>query len=240
MIAALERALLDSAAEPAVRVIVLSAVGSVFSSGHDLRQLRRLIGDEPPAAESAAEASVERCLPVFEACSRMMAGIVRLPKPVIASVQGLATAAGCQLVASCDLVVAAESATFATPGVSLALFCSTPAVAVARSIGRKAAMEMLLTGDRVPADRARELGLVNRVVADEDLEQETLALAQQIASRSQLALRLGKEAFYRQLELDLESAYALTSRTMALNLSSADASEGIDAFFDKREPRWSS
>jgi enoyl-CoA hydratase/carnithine racemase len=167
-----------------------------------------------------------------------MTKIVRLPKPAIACVQGLATAAGCQLAASCDLVVAAESAAFATPGVDLGLFCSTPAVALSRSVGRKAAMEMLLTGEQVSAARARELGLVNRVVPESELHEATLRLARRIATRSPVALRFGKVSFYRQLEVSLEEAYALTSDVMAENLLDPDAAEGIDAFFGKREPHW--
>jgi enoyl-CoA hydratase/carnithine racemase len=232
MIAALQEALDAAAANADVRVLVIAAEGPVFSAGHDLRELRALAGDQPP------ESPPERCLPVFVQCSRMMTAIVRLPKPVIACVQGLATAAGCQLAASCDLVVAADSAAFATPGVDLALFCSTPAVAVARSIGRKAAMEMLLTGDRVPARRAYELGLVNRVVADQELEVRTAELAAQIAARSPLALAVGKTAFYEQIERGLEEAYRRTSEVMARNLLSEDAREGIDAFFEKRPATW--
>ena len=178
------------------------------------------------------------CLVAFRECARLMTAIVRLPKPVLACVQGLATAAGCQLAASCDLVVAAESAAFATPGVDLGLFCSTPAVALSRAVGRKAAMEMLLTGEPVPAARAREIGLVNRVVPDAELVEATLRLARRIATRSPVALRFGKLSFYRQLELSLEEAYELTSDVMAENLLDPDAAEGIDAFFGKREPHW--
>jgi len=233
MIAALQEHLDGASADDAVRVVVLAAKGPVFSSGHDLRELRALSGDDP-----AGSASAERCLPVFVDCSRMMATIVRMPKPVIACVQGLATAAGCQLAASCDLVVAAESAAFATPGVDLALFCSTPAVALGRSIGRKAAMEMLLTGERIPARRAYELGLVNRVVPDAELEARTGELASKVAARSPLAVAVGKTAFYRQLEQGLEEAYRQTSEVMARNLLSDDAREGIDAFFEKRPASW--
>jgi enoyl-CoA hydratase/carnithine racemase len=261
MIAALQDHLDGASADDAVRVVVLAAEGPVFSSGHDLRELRALSGDDPvetagaegPVFSSghdlrelralsgddpAGSASAERCLPVFVDCSRMMATIVRMPKPVIACVQGLATAAGCQLAASCDLVVAAESAAFATPGVDLALFCSTPAVALGRSIGRKAAMEMLLTGERIPARRAYELGLVNRVVPDAELEARTGELASKVAARSPLAVAVGKTAFYRQLEQGLEEAYRQTSEVMARNLLSDDAREGIDAFFEKRPASW--
>ena len=233
MITALQERLDEASTSREVRVVVLAAEGPVFSAGHDLKELRSLSGDD--AVETA---SAERCLPVFVECSRMMATIVRMPKPVIACVQGLATAAGCQLAASCDLVVAAESAAFATPGVDLALFCSTPAVAVGRSIGRKAAMEMLLTGERVSARRAYELGLVNRVVPDEELEARTAKLAAKVAARSPLAIAAGKTTFYRQLERGLEEAYRETSEVMARNLLSEDAREGIDAFFEKRPASW--
>ncbi len=167
-----------------------------------------------------------------------MQRIVHLPKPVIAQVQGVATAAGCQLVASCDLAVAGEAARFATPGVDIGLFCSTPMVALSRAVGRKAAMEMLLTGDMVPAGRARELGLVNRVVADAELADATRALAMQIAAKSPLTLAIGKEAFYRQAEMTLADAYAYASEVMTRNMLAHDAEEGIDAFLQKRAPVW--
>jgi enoyl-CoA hydratase/carnithine racemase len=236
MIGALFGALRRAEQAEAVRVVVLAATGPVFSAGHDLAELR-----DAAAAERESDANSGRgggCLVAFEECSRLMTAIVRLPKPVIACVQGLATAAGCQLAASADMVVAAESAAFATPGVNLGLFCTTPAVALSRAVGRKAAMEMLLTGDPVPAGRAREIGLVNRVVPDAELTEATLALASQVATRSPVALRLGKTAFYRQLEVSLEEAYSMTSEIMARNLLDEDAAEGIDAFFGKREPKW--
>jgi enoyl-CoA hydratase/carnithine racemase len=235
MIRALGAAFERAAADPNTRVIVLSANGPVFSAGHDLAELRRAAGDERAEAGGPVAPG---CLEAFQACSRLMTAIVRLPKPVIACVAGLATAAGSQLAASCDLVVASETAAFATPGVNLGLFCSTPAVALARSVGRKPAMEMLLTGEPVAAARAREIGLVNRVVPESELREATLELARHIATRSPVALRLGKTAFYRQLEVGLEEAYALTSQIMADNLRDPDATEGIDAFFEKREPRW--
>jgi enoyl-CoA hydratase/carnithine racemase len=211
-------------------------MGRVFPAGHYGGERRAPAAEERgtrrPAGESAG------CLVAFRECSRLMTAIVRLPKPAIACVQGLATAAGCQLAASCDLVVAADSAAFATPGVDLGLFCSTPAVALSRAVGRKAAMEMLLTGEPVPAARARELGLVNRVVPDVELHDATLRLARRIATRSPVALRFGKVSFYRQLEVGLEEAYDLTSDVMAENLLDPAAAEGIDAFFGKREPHW--
>jgi enoyl-CoA hydratase/carnithine racemase len=167
-----------------------------------------------------------------------MTAIVRLPKPVIARVQGVATAAGCQLVASCDLAVAAADARFATPGVNIGLFCSTPMVALSRAVGRKAAMEMLLTGDLVDAPTAKTLGLVNRVVAADDLAAATQALAAQIASKSPYVLAIGKEAFYAQAEMPLDQAYAYASETMTRNMLARDAEEGIDAFIEKRQPVW--
>jgi enoyl-CoA hydratase/carnithine racemase len=167
-----------------------------------------------------------------------MQRIVELPKPVIARVHGAASAAGCQLVATCDLAIAGESARFATPGVNIGLFCSTPMVALSRAVGRKAAMEMLLTGDLIAADRAREIGLINRVVPDAELGAAVTALARQIAGKSPLTLAIGKEAFYRQAELDLAAAYALTAKVMTTNMLAHDAEEGIDAFLEKRPAVW--
>jgi enoyl-CoA hydratase/carnithine racemase len=211
--------------DPAVKVVVIAGAGPAFCSGHDLRELRA----RPD--RDAYEA-------VFALCSRLMQRIVGLPKPVIARVHGVATAAGCQLVASCDLVVAADTAQFATPGVNLGLFCSTPMVALSRAVGRKAAMEMLLTGDMVDAARARELGLVNRVVPEAGLDAAVAALAGQIAGKSPLTLAIGKVAFYRQAELPLEQAYAYASEVMVRNMLARDATEGIDAFLHKRSPTW--
>ena len=167
-----------------------------------------------------------------------MTSIVRLPKPVIARVHGIATAAGCQLVASCDLAVAADTARFATPGVNIGLFCSTPMVALSRAVGRKAAMEMLLTGELIDAPRAHALGLVNRVVPEADLDAAVAALAGQIAAKSPLTLAIGKEAFYRQAEMGLDDAYAYASEVMTRNMLARDAAEGIDAFLGKRQPVW--
>ena len=176
---------------------------------------------------------------LFVQCSALMTRIVRMPKPVIARVHGVATAAGSQLVASCDLAVAAETARFATPGVNIGLFCSTPMVALSRAVGRKAAMEMLLTGDMVDAARALALGLVNRVVPEVALDAAVLALAGQIAAKSPLAVAIGKEAFYRQAEMDLDGAYAFAAEVMTRNMMARDATEGIGAFLDKRAPVWS-
>ena len=208
-----------------VHVIVISGNGKAFCAGHDLKEIR-----EHPGADNYNR--------LFDQCSRLMTTIVRLPKPVIASVGGIATAAGCQLVASCDLAVASVEAAFATPGVNIGLFCSTPMVALSRNVARKPAMEMLLIGDLIDAVRARELGLVNRVVAAGDLDSATSQLARTIASKSPLTLAIGKEAFYRQLEMPLDEAYAYASRVMTENMLKRDAKEGIDAFLGKRAPRW--
>ena len=225
LMAALDDALAAIGTDPAVHVVILAAAGPAFCAGHDLREMRATPKREAYAA-------------VFALCSRLMRRIVTLPKPVIARVHGVASAAGCQLVATCDLAVAAESARFATPGVNIGLFCSTPMVALSRAVGRKAAMEMLLIGDMIDAHRAREIGLVNQVVPDADLDTAVAALARKIASKSPLTLAIGKEAFYRQVELDLADAYALTADVMTRNMLADDAAEGIDAFLEKRAPVW--
>jgi enoyl-CoA hydratase/carnithine racemase len=212
-------------AEPAVKVVVIGGAGPAFCAGHDLREMRA-------RPERAAYEET------FAACSRLMLSVVRLPKPVIARVHGIATAAGCQLVATCDLAVAADTARFATPGVNIGLFCSTPMVALTRAVGRKAAMEMLLTGELIPAERAREIGLVNRVVPDSALDAATAALAEGIAAKSPLTLAIGKEAFYAQAEMNLADAYQHTSEVMTRNMLARDAAEGIDAFLQKRQPVW--
>ena len=211
--------------DPAVRVVIIAATGPAFCAGHDLREIRAT------PTRGAYEA-------LFALCSRLMQRIVHLPKPVIAQVQGVATAAGCQLVASADLAVAADTARFATPGVDIGLFCSTPMVALTRAVSRKAAMEMLLTGDMVTAPRARDLGLINRVVPPAELRDATLALAAQIAAKSSLTVAIGKQAFYRQAEMDLAAAYDYTAEVMTRNMLAHDAEEGIDAFLAKRQPHW--
>jgi enoyl-CoA hydratase/carnithine racemase len=213
------------ATDPSVTVVILAAAGPAFCAGHDLREMRA----------DPTRAAYEQ---VFALCSRLMQTIVRLPKPVIAQVHGVATAAGCQLVATADLAVAAETARFATPGVNIGLFCSTPMVALTRNVGRKAAMEMLLTGDLLDAVRAREIGLVNRVVPEAELASATLGLARQIAAKSPLTLAIGKEAFHRQAEMDLPAAYAYAAEVMTRNMLARDAAEGIDAFLTKRPPVW--
>ena len=224
-------AALDGAAQDnATRVIVIAAEGPVFSSGHDLKEMARHRADGDAGREAYAG--------LFTQCSKMMQAIVRHPKPVIAQVQGVATAAGCQLVASCDLAVASTSARFATPGVDIGLFCSTPMVALSRNVSRKAAMEMLLTGEMVDGEQAVRIGLVNKVVAPEILESETMILANKIASKPRQTLKIGKEAFYRQIEMPLGEAYAYASQVMTDNMLEAEACEGIGAFLEKREPRW--
>ena len=225
LMSALIEALGDAATDPHVRVVVIVGAGPAFCAGHDLRELR---------ADQRRE-TYER---VFAQCSELMLKIVRLPKPVIAEVHGVATAAGCQLVATCDLAVAAEDARFATPGVNIGLFCSTPMVALTRAVGRKAAMEMLLTGELVDAATAKAIGLVNRVVPPDRLRETVDDLAGEIASKSARILAIGKEAFYRQAELDLAAAYRYTAEVMTTNMLARDAGEGIDAFLAKRAPVW--
>ena len=217
---------LDAIAEDkAVHVVVLAANGPAFCAGHDLREIR----DNPGRNFYDG---------LFAQCSQLMTSIVRLPKPVIAQVQGVATAAGCQLVASCDLAIASREAGFATPGVNIGLFCSTPMVALSRNVGRKAAMEMLLTGEMVDPDWAVAIGLINRVAEPEHLGQTVLDLAGSIAAKSPLTLAIGKEAFYRQVEMPLDDAYSYASEVMARNMLARDAEEGIDAFLEKRDPVW--
>jgi enoyl-CoA hydratase/carnithine racemase len=211
-------------ARPDVRAIVLRASGPAFSAGHDLKEL--------------LDRTLEEERAVFETCTRLMETIQRIPQPVIAAVQGIATAAGCQLVATCDLAIASENAKFATPGVKIGLFCSTPMVAVSRNIGRKRALEMLLTGKQVDAHTAADWGLVNRVVPLEDLDGAALELAHQVASASPLTLRIGKQAFYRQIDAGQDQAYELMSQTMAENAMTCDAQEGMSAFLEKRTPTW--
>ena len=207
-----------------VRVVVIAARGPVFSSGHDLREL--------------AEGDREDQTLVFALCTDLMESIRLLPKPVIASVQGLATAAGCQLVATCDLAVASEEAAFATPGVDIGLFCTTPAVALGRAVHPKVAMEMLLTGDLVSAQDALEYGLVNRVVPGDNLEEATQSLARKVASAPTSTVSIGKTAFYRQMALDRPQAYQVAQKVMVDNLQHPDATEGINAFLEKRPPAW--
>ncbi len=218
-------ALRSLAEEREIKVVILAGSGPGFCAGHDLKELR-------------SQPKREIYQAVFHRCSELMQAIVALPKPVIAQVHGIATAAGCQLVATCDLAVAAEEARFATPGVNIGLFCSTPMVALSRAVPAKQAMEMLLTGDMIPAARALEIGLINRVVAGAGLSAATFALARQIAGKSPLTVKIGKQAFYRQAEMGLAQAYDYASEVMTKNMMAADAAEGIDAFLAKRPPVW--
>jgi enoyl-CoA hydratase/carnithine racemase len=212
-------------ADKETRVVIIAGSGVGFCPGHDLREMR-----QDPSREAYAR--------VFARCSEMMQKVVHLPKPVIAEVHGIATAAGCQLVASCDLAVASEEATFATSGINVGLFCSTPMVALSRVVPRKAAMEMLLTGDFIDAPAAQALGLVNHVVPAAELRATTDALSHKIAAKSMAAVALGKTAFYRQIEMNLAAAYTFTSEVMVENMHVHDAEEGIDAFIAKRKPVW--
>jgi enoyl-CoA hydratase/carnithine racemase len=230
MMQSLLLALNEAAENHSVKVIILAASGPVFSSGHDLKEMRGH-RDDP-------DKGIGFYRKLFTQCSHMMQTIVRHPAPVIAKVQGIATAAGCQLVASCDLAVAVNHARFATPGVNIGLFCSTPMVALSRNVGRKHAMEMLLTGEFVDAEGAKALGLVNRVVDAERLDEETAALANHIASKPTATLRWGKEAYYRQLELGISAAYDYVGEVMVQNMMHDEAVEGIGAFLEKRPPKW--
>ncbi|HEX2541589.1 MAG TPA: enoyl-CoA hydratase [Caldimonas sp.] len=225
MLDALQGELDAIASDESVRVIVLAATGKAFSAGHDLKEMRA--APSQPYYEE-----------LFARCARMMLTIQRLPVPVIARVQGIATAAGCQLVASCDLAVAASTARFAVSGVNLGLFCSTPSVALSRNLGRKAAFEMLVTGDFISADEAKAKGLVNRVVTAEALDVEVEALVASIVGKPRVAVAMGKELFYRQLELGIEQAYREAGSTMACNMMDDAALEGVQAFIDKRKPGW--
>jgi enoyl-CoA hydratase/carnithine racemase len=225
LMTAIEEELARIREDRSARVVVLAGAGPAFCAGHDLRELRAEPGRE----------SYER---LFAQCSRLMQAITALPQPVIARVHGVATAAGCQLVASCDLAVAAAYATFATPGVNIGLFCSTPMVALSRNVGRKQVMEMLLLGEMVDAPTARRFGLVNRVVPAASLDEEVARMARTIAAKSPLTLKIGKEAFYRQLDRPVAEAYDYAGRVMVENMLARDAEEGIDAFLAKRPPVW--
>lgn len=226
MLEALQAALNQVAADETARVVVLAATGRAFCAGHDLKEMRA----EPN------QSYYER---LFAQCGRMMMSIQRLPVPVIAKVQGIATAAGCQLVAMCDLAVACSEARFAVSGVNLGLFCATPSVALSRNLGRKAAFEMLVTGEFISAEEARQRGLVNRVAAPAELDAAVEALVARIAAKPRVALAMGKALFYRQGEVGIEAAYADAARTMACNMMNEAALEGVQAFIEKRPPNWS-
>jgi len=230
MLAALSDALTAVAHERSVRAVLITANGPAFSAGHDLKELN--------ARRTDPDRGRGYFKHIMGLCSTVMQQIVRLPQPVIAAVQATATAAGCQLVASCDLAVAARSAKFATPGVNIGLFCSTPMVALSRNVPRKQAMQMLLTGEMITAEEAARIGLVNHVVAPGSERAEALKLAKKITAKSALTLKIGKEAFYRQIEMPLGEAYDYASHVMVENMLARDAVEGISAFIDKREPKW--
>lgn len=230
MLAALTRALAGLADDPAIRVIVLRGAGKAFCAGHDLKEMT--------AARMAPDGGAAFFADLFDRCGALMQAIPRQPQPVIAQVHGIATAAGCQLVASCDMAVAAQGTRFGVNGVNIGLFCSTPMVALSRNIPRKQAFEMLTTGDFIDAHRARDLGLVNRVVDPDALEAETMALADQVAGKLGRAVRIGKGAFYDQMERDLAGAYRITRDAMVRNMMDSDTAEGIQAFLDKRAPDW--
>jgi enoyl-CoA hydratase/carnithine racemase len=230
LIAELHEALKAIQDDAKVRAVVIAANGPAFSAGHDMKELTARRTDTDRGRAYFAE--------IMNACSAMMQAIVELPKPVVAAVQAIATAAGCQLVASCDLAVASEAATFATPGVDIGLFCSTPMVALSRNVPRKQAMEMLLTGEPISANTAREIGLVNRVVTAGTERGAAIALAQKIALKSAYTVKLGKAAFYRQAEMSLADAYRYAAEVMTENMMARDAEEGIGAFIEKREPKW--
>ena len=225
MLTALQEALDAIAADPSARVVVLAGAGKAFCAGHDLKEMRA-----NPAREFQQA--------LFDQCSRMMLTLTRMPQPVIARVHGIATAAGCQLVSMCDLAVAASEARFAVSGVNLGLFCSTPSVGLVRNLNRKAAMEMLLTGGFISAEEARVRGLVNRVVPVAELDASIGELAAAIVAKTPVAIRMGKEMFYRQIDMGLEQAYAYAGQVMADNMMTCDAQEGIDAFIAKRAPNW--
>lgn len=230
MLAALQAALDTIADTPSVRVVILSGRGKAFCAGHDLKQMT--------AMRQAEDGGAAQFRDLFERCSAVMARIQSMPQPVIAQVHGIATAAGCQLVATCDLAVAAEGTRFGVNGVNIGLFCSTPMVALSRNIPRKQAFEMLTTGDFIEAGRACELGLVNRVVSENDLSVETQAVADKIAGKLAVAVKIGKEAFYTQLSMPTDQAYAYTGDVMVENMLHRDTKEGISAFLEKRDPEW--
>ncbi len=231
MMAALQDALDTAGEDRAVRVIVLAGTGSVFCAGHDLKEMN--------AARAHKDGGRGFYDELMNNCARLMQTIVNHPCPVIADIRGIATAAGCQLVASCDLAIAGANAQFCTPGVHLGLFCSTPMVALSRNVSRKHAMEMLLTGEMIDARRAEQLGLVNKVVAENQMDDAVISMAATIASKSTMTVQTGKTAFYRQVEMDLPDAYEYASKVMVENMMKQDAKEGIGSFLGKRDAKWS-
>ncbi|MDQ2954601.1 MAG: enoyl-CoA hydratase [Pseudomonadota bacterium] len=230
MLASLSEIFSSIAADPRIRAVVISANGPAFSAGHDLKEIT--------AHRKDADGGRAYVKDIMEKCSALMQSIMRLPQPVIAAVEGVATASGCQLVASCDLAVASATARFATPGVHIGLFCSTPMVALSRNVGAKHAMEMLLTGDMVSAEDAYRIGLVNRVVPAGKAGEAALKLARKVGAKSAMTVRIGKEAFYRQREMPVAQAYEYAVEVMVENMMARDAEEGIGAFIEKRDPKW--
>ncbi|MBV7409878.1 enoyl-CoA hydratase [Maritimibacter sp. DP1N21-5] len=230
MLAALKATFTDLIADTSVKAVILSGAGKAFCAGHDLKEMQ--------AGRQSPDGGAAYFNDLFARCGEVMQLIPTLPQPVIAQVHGIATAAGCQLVASCDMAVAAEGTRFGVNGVNIGLFCSTPMVALSRNVPRKQAFEMLTTGEFIDATRAREIGLVNRVVAPEHLEDETRALAATIASKLSSAVKIGKQAFYEQIQMPLDQAYDFTREVMAVNMMNADTAEGIQAFIEKRKPDW--
>ena len=221
----------EASKDNSVKVIVIASTGNVFCSGHNLKEIKE--------ARRAKDSGESYYLELFKTCSYLMQLIVNCPKPVIAEVSGIATAAGCQLVASCDLAVSSNSAKFATPGVNIGLFCSTPMVALSRNVSKKDSMKMLLTGDMINADEAKRISLINDFVPEEELTESVMDLAEKISKKSAAVIAIGKKAFYKQAELNLFDAYEYTSRVMAENTLKDDAKEGIESFLEKRDPNWS-
>ena len=216
--------------DDSIKVIIISAEGNVFCSGHNLKEINE--------AKKANDKGESYYLDLFKTCSTLMQLIINCPKPVIAEVNGIATAAGCQLVASCDLAIASDSSKFATPGVNIGLFCSTPMVALSRNVSKKNSMKMLLTGEMISADEAKRISLINDSVPDDQLTKSVMDLAKKISEKSQAVLKIGKEAFYKQSQLNIEDAYEYTSMVMTKNMMIDDASEGISSFLNKRNPKW--
>ncbi len=230
MMQKLIKAISEASTNNDVKVIVISSTGNVFCSGHNLKEINK--------AKETDDKGESYYLKLFKTCSSLMQLIINCPKPVIAEVNGIATAAGCQLVASCDLAISSNSSKFATPGVNIGLFCSTPMVALSRNISKKDSMKMLLTGDMISADEAKRISLINDCVPDDQLSKSVMDLAKKISEKSQAVLKIGKEAFYKQLQLNIEDAYEYTSMVMTKNMMIDDASEGINSFLDKRNPKW--
>ena len=230
MIDLLKKAFTDAATDQSIKVIILAANGPIFCAGHDLKEITE--------ARKSQDSGTDYFKQLFDSCSELMQMIVSNPKPVIAEVDGIATAAGCQLVASCDLALATNDSKFATPGVNIGLFCSTPMVALSRNVAKKHAMEMLLTGDMIDSKNAKAIGLINNHVSKDLLMEKTLSIANKIANKSAMTVKMGKQAFYIQSELELSEAYKYTSKIMVENMLKEDAKEGIDAFINKRNPQW--